>query len=122
MTGYSYNQKLVTFSKLNRKTQTEAERHLWHHLRESVQEHKFRRQFPIDNFILDFYCPKKKLAIELDGSQHYKRKTYDAYRSRKLAERGIRVLRFWNNEVLNSLQEVVERIVVELRKDDTTSS
>jgi hypothetical protein len=74
---------------------------------------KFRRQHPCRGFILDFYCHEKRLAIEVDGSGHAKpeQQGYDQARTAALAEEEITVLRFWNDEVLQDLQGVVERIL-----------
>ncbi len=85
-----------------RKGQTEIEARLWHYIRDRrLKGKKFRRQHPIGAYILDFYCPEAKLAIELDGGGHAEQaqKVYAAERERVLALRGIEVLRFWDNEV-----------------------
>ena len=70
---------------------------------------RFIRQCSAGPYILDFYCPKLKLAIELDGGQHAQdaRQTYDAERSAYLKSQGIDVLRFWNNEVLQDTDSVL---------------
>lgn len=70
---------------------------------------------------MDFYCPEKKLAVELDGGFHRKRKEYDKERDVCLNKLGINVLRFWNDEVLNNVDSVVEIIGNELRKRHTPS-
>ena len=74
----------------------------------------FRRQYPINNYILDFYCVENNTAIELDGSQHIKRKLYDDSRSIQLQKLGIRVIRFWDNEVLGDINGVLEKILIEM--------
>ena len=71
---------------------------------------KFRRQHPLPPYILDFYCEEARLAIELDGGQHGEQAAYDAARSTVLASQGIRVLRFWNNEVLQQTEAVLQVI------------
>jgi very-short-patch-repair endonuclease len=78
---------------------------------------KFRRQHPIGNYVLDFYCCKSKLGIELDGGQHADpaEKERDRRRTRELERRGIRVLRVWNSEVIDNLDGVLERIFEEVR-------
>lgn len=109
---YKYNKSLVNFSKINRKIQTEAEKTLWFHLKgRQLQGYKFRRQYPIGNFILDFYCVEKKLAIELDGSQHIEQESYDKRRKEYLERFGIRILRFWDNDVLKQTKIVLEKIL-----------
>ncbi|MDD2468780.1 MAG: DUF559 domain-containing protein [Desulfobulbus sp.] len=92
---------------------TDAERLLWQLLRgRQLAGCKFRRQHPIGNFILDFYCHDKLLAVELDGGQHNdpNQREADERRTAWLAEQGIRVLRFWNNEVLQETEGVLEEI------------
>jgi len=64
----------------------------------------------IGNYIVDFCAPRKKLIIELDGSQHLEQKEYDEERTKYLEARGYRVLRFWNNDVMNNMEAVVKVI------------
>jgi ATP-dependent helicase HrpA/adenine-specific DNA-methyltransferase len=81
---------------------TDAEKLLWHILRDRrFCGYKFRRQHPVSRFILDFYCYEEKLAVELDGGVHCsdEQLAYDAERTKELEGAGIRVLRFWNNDV-----------------------
>jgi len=78
---------------------------------------KFRRQHPVGNYILDFYCDEARLAIELDGGQHAQSSKYDSQRTEELLKKGIRVVRFWNNEVLENLDGVLERIAEAIRID-----
>lgn len=96
---------------------TDAERLLWQLLRgRQLAGCKFRRQHPIGNFILDFYCHDKQLAVELDGGQHNdpNQREADERRTAWLAEQGIKVLRFWNNEVLQETEGVLEEIFRQL--------
>ncbi len=94
-----------------RHEQTEAEDRLWRRLRAGQLEGcKFRRQFPIGSFIADFCCREKSLVVELDGSQHMDRSDADATRTKLLEARGYRVLRFWNNEVFENMEGVLEEI------------
>src|SRR5688572_29045081 len=98
-----------------RKTSTPAERHLWHHLRaRRLSYYKFKRQTPFGPYIVDFICHRKKLIIELDGSQHLESQSYDQTRTHYLNARGYKVLRFWNNEVLTNLEAVLSVILYEL--------
>ena len=93
-----------------RRNQTDAERALWAKVRnKQFFGMKFFRQYSIGPYILDFYCPTMKLAVELDGGQHNQsdNKEYDAARSEYLKARGIDVMRFWNNEVLLDIQSVL---------------
>ena len=73
---------------------------------------KFRRQYPIDGFIVDFYCVKERFAIELDGGQHADEENvkYDERRTARLDELGVRVMRFWDCDVLRDTEAVAETI------------
>ena len=94
-----------------RREATDAERLLWHHLRRRQLEGcKFRRQEVIGPYIVDFLCLEKRLVVELDGGQHMDQVDYDRRRSAFLEEQGYRVLRFWNNQVLEEVEGVLEEI------------
>ncbi len=91
--------------------QTDAERRLWSRLRDRrLLGHKFARQVPIDRYVVDFCCRERKLVVELDGGQHAIQLVYDADRTVFLSERGYRVLRFWDNDVLANTDGVLHRI------------
>ncbi len=95
-----------------RREATGAEHNLWFNLRrKSLFGLKFRRQYPIGGFIVDFCCLERRLVIELDGGQHAEQVAYDERRTRFLASKGFRVLRFWNNEVLTNMEGVLQAIV-----------
>lgn len=95
-----------------RQVQTEAEKVLWDKLRrKQLGGFKFRRQHPIDQYILDFFCPKAMLGIELDGGIHKKQKGQDKVRTRWLNEFNIEVIRFGNQEIFNDLDKVLENIL-----------
>ena len=95
-----------------RRNQTDAERTLWMRLRaRQVVRAKFRRQHPIGRYIVDFCCPEHRLVVELDGGQHALNIQTDQRRTSFLAERGFRVLRFWDHEVLTYPDAVLQRIV-----------
>jgi very-short-patch-repair endonuclease len=90
---------------------TPAEAKLWAHLRaHRMGDVHFRNQHAIGNYIVDFCAPRKKLIIELDGSQHLEQEEYDEERSVFLKSKGYRILRFWNNEVLNNTDSVLTAI------------
>ncbi len=108
--------KLTPFAKKLRKEQTKQEKLLWSKLRNNQLGVKFRRQYPIQGYILDFYSPELKLAIEADGGQHQKNKEYDQQRTEFLNSIGVRVLRFWNNEITDNLELVLTKITEELKK------
>ena len=94
-----------------RKETTPAEKKLWASLRLMREDGiHFRRQHAIDSFITDFCAPRRKLIIELDGSQHLDQKAYDEKRTTHLELRGYKVLRFWNHEVMNHIDEVLNVI------------
>ena len=94
-----------------RRDQTDAEKKLWAHLRaRRFGEFRFRRQFPIGNFIADFACLRARLVIELDGGQHLDQAAKDAWRTKLIELRGHRVMRFWDAEVLTNIDGVLERI------------
>jgi very-short-patch-repair endonuclease len=97
-----------------RRDATEVERRLWSALRKSALPWKLRRQHPIGRRIVDFACPHCKLVIELDGGQHEAEALADATRTAEIAEHGYRVIRFWNNEVIDNLDGVLETIRREL--------
>jgi methylmalonyl-CoA mutase cobalamin-binding domain/chain len=100
-----------------RQKATDAEQLMWQLLRNrAVHDSKFRRQHPVASYILDFYCHEAKLAIELDGSGHLedKQAQYDDERTKTLNEQGIRVLRFWNSDVLNKTEDVLNEIWIAL--------
>jgi len=91
---------------------TDVERILWRALRgKQLERNRFRRQHPIGQFIADFACIEQKLVIELDGGQHQEQLAYDEQRTVLLQAQGWRVLRFWNNDVLNNLDGVLSTIV-----------
>jgi very-short-patch-repair endonuclease len=96
-----------------RKSMTESEEILWKHLRNNkLNGLKFRRQHPLDIYIADFYCHKKKLIIEIDGGIHDtpEQVEYDNGRTFELEEKGFKILRFRNEDVLNEINRVLEII------------
>jgi crossover junction endodeoxyribonuclease RuvC len=99
-----------TLARNLRREPTEAERLLWRYLRHEQLGVKFRRQHTYGNFILDFASIEARLVVELDGGQHAESLTYDAERTRFLEQAGFRVLRFWNNQVFENLEGVLETI------------
>jgi len=94
-----------------RKNSTDTERALWYQIRNSAIEGvKFRRQQPIGPYVADFVSFQEKIIVELDGGQHAVNIESDQVRDSYLREKGYRVLRFWNNEVLESMAGVLEVI------------
>jgi very-short-patch-repair endonuclease len=94
---------------------TDVERKLWSVLRgRQLDGAKFRRQYPIDRYFADFACVEAKLIVELDGGQHAEQADYDAQRAEALQLQGWKVIRFWNNEVIENLDGVADTILYEL--------
>jgi very-short-patch-repair endonuclease len=103
--------KIFGYAKQLHRALTPAETKLWAHLRaHRLKDVHFRNQHAIGNYVVDFCAPRRKLIIELDGSQHLEQKEYDAERTAFLAAKGYRVLRFWNNEVMNHIENVLRAI------------
>ncbi len=105
--------KLYQYGRELRQSSTKAEKILWGYLRNSKLDGlKFRRQHPVDKFIADFYCHKKKLVVELDGAVHDEKMNvqYDEARSYELKGSGIKVIRFRNSEVENNIAFVLKEI------------
>ena len=112
-----YNKKLKHFVQQLRENMTDAEKRLWWRIRlQQVRGLIFYRQKPIGNYIVDFYCPKAKLAIEIDGSHHLVGETfeYDRIRDDYLDSLGLRVVRFTNTEILKNIKGVLEEIEEEV--------
>jgi very-short-patch-repair endonuclease len=102
---------------------TDAERALWRRLKgRQLEDCKFRRQHPFGDFILDFVCLERRIVVELDGSQHFDASAYDEARSTFLRAAGFVVLRFWNNEVFDEIDGVLEAIRRELVGEARTPS
>jgi very-short-patch-repair endonuclease len=101
-----------------RREPTDAERALWLRLRNrTVRGCKFRRQFAIGDYLVDFCCVERQLVIEMDGEQHAMRtKRYDEKRTRELRALGYQVIRFWNEEVRKNLHGVLEEIARRLEE------
>ena len=102
--------KLLDRRKELRKSSTPQEYKLWMFLKGKNLGVKFRRQHGIGPYIVDFYCKKKNLVIELDGSQHLDEKEYDTERDNYMQALDIKVLRFWNNEVDMDIIRVLKKI------------
>ena len=97
-------------AKSMRSAPTEAEHRLWQILRaKRFDGHKFKRQLPIDNYIVDFACLTSRLIVEADGGQHNE-SVKDERRDAYLRRQGFRILRFWNNEIFNEEEAVMVRI------------
>jgi len=106
-----------------RNNSTPAEKRLWSLLQNSnLGGYKFRRQHSVGPYILDFYCPSKRLAVELDGDSHFTDEAieYDHERTTYLNASGIKVLRFLNTDVYDNPNAVCERILGEIKGEELT--
>jgi len=102
-------------SRALRTRSTDAELALWKRLRDRrLEGFKFRRQYAISGFVVDFACLENKLVVELDGGQHAEQSGDDEHRSTILAKSGFRVVRFWNDDVLLRIDAVLEEILRQL--------
>ena len=114
-----YDKRLRERSQQLRKNMTAAETFLWSKIRmKQVKGHWFYRQKPVGEYIADFYCPKARLVVEVDGGQHFfdENIEYDKARKEHLESLGLRVIRFTNTEVLTNIKgviEVIERNILE---------
>jgi very-short-patch-repair endonuclease len=100
--------KIFTRAKELRHDPTPAEVKLWARLRAHRMDNvHFRNQHAIGNYIVDFCAPRRKLIIELDGSQHFEQEEHDTERTEFLKSKGYKVLRFWNDDVMNNIDSVL---------------
>lgn len=103
-------------AKIHRKNMTKAEMILWNELKtKKLNGYKFRRQHPIQKYIVDFYCHELKLIIEVDGGYHNEKEQieYDKIRDNILKLKGVEILRFTNEEVFKDIQNVKHKILIE---------
>jgi very-short-patch-repair endonuclease len=109
----------VNKARILRRNMTDAERILWNKLRnKQLVNHKFRRQHPLDPYVLDFYCPSKRLVIEIDGGQHYtsEGKTRDKSREKYLNQLDIEVIRYSDRGVLTKVDAVLQDILKRIKE------
>ena len=110
-------ERLLKFAKAMRHQPTNAEAVIWTALRGArLQGFKFKRQQPIGVYIIDFVCFEYSLIIEIDGGQHGDKTSKGHERSNWLQSQGFRILRFWNNEVIERKDDVLESIIRALRE------
>ena len=109
--------KSIEIARKLRRHQTDAENHLWHYLRNRrLLGFKFRRQYPIGRYVVDFACTEKAFIIELDGGQHAEQQARDRARTHFLEQQGYRVIRFWDDAVLKDTDTVLEVIRLHLQQ------
>ena len=107
-------------ARILRNNLTDTERCLWSRLKgKQIHGYKFRRQFPLGPYIVDFVCLEAKLIVEVDGGQHAEQRQKDEQRDKWLVSQNFRVLRFWDNDVLRQTDEVVDTIVQTLNNTPT---
>ncbi len=104
-----------------RKESTPAERKLWSLIRNDQLGVNFRRRHAIGKYIPDFVCVQKKFIIELDGSQHLEQEEYDNERTKYLKSLGYKVIRFWNNDVVNNIDGVIFAIIYAMENEANTN-
>jgi very-short-patch-repair endonuclease len=117
MPKYRSNPKTMHKAGQLRKEPTPAETKLWSRIRNDQLGVNFRRQHAIGRYIADFCSPKARLIIELDGSQHLEQQEYDNERTKYLNSLGYKVMRFWNNEVMNNIDGVILAILQTLEEE-----
>jgi very-short-patch-repair endonuclease len=107
-----YAESLKEKARDNRKEPTPAEKLLWNFLRrKQIKGYNFHRQKPLGKYIVDFYCSRLKLVVEIDGDSHAFQKDYDEKRTKELKENGLEVVRYWNNEVMGNIDGVYEDLL-----------
>lgn len=104
------NPKRKNARRILRKNSTPEEDKLWEYLRNKKLGQKFKRQYSISGYIVDFYCPGKRLVIEIDGGQHIQNKEYDKNRTKLFNDLDIKVIRFWNSEIEKDIDTVLNKI------------
>ena len=120
--NHQANATMFERARLLRQNETPAEKILWTHLKDKqLDGYKFRRQHPIGRYILDFYCHKSKLGIEIDGAYHQDKlqQWVDKERTQFLEELGLRVIRFTNEEVMEQIEMVLVKIREAMKIDGT---
>src|SRR5687767_13306665 len=111
------NPKTMNTAGQLRKVSTPAERKLWSRIRNDQLGVTFRRQHAVGGYIPDFCSPKAKLIIEMDGSQHLDQYEYDEERTKYFEPIGYKVIRFWNNNVMNDMDSVIRAIIQAMQSE-----
>jgi very-short-patch-repair endonuclease len=115
---FSRTKDMTARARSLRANMTDAESRLWHALRrDQLNGFSFRKQHPIGPYTVDFYCSRLRLAVEVDGGQHAEeRRQTDDLRTQWLAEKGITVVRYWNNDVLSNLDGVLGNLLAHIER------
>ena len=111
---YNASSEIFQKAEMLRKNMTKAETVLWERLRKNQLGVRFKAQHPIERYIVDFYCHKAKLVIEVDGEIHKFQKEYDLGREAELEKYGLKILRFTNKDIFNKIDLVIEKIKMNL--------
>lgn len=108
-----YKRKLTNLARQNRSNPSPAEKKIWYEVlcRKQLKGYKFTRQKPLGGYIVDFYCSKLQLVIEIDGDSHTENKEYDKTRTEVLSQLGLRVLRYTNHGVCNNIEAVYQDLM-----------
>ena len=107
--------ELLSNARELRKHSTDAERKLWQRIRNrQLSGYKFKRQVPVEDYIVDIVCPHLRLIVEIDGGQHQEQQEYDSRRTKYLETLGYVVIRYWNNEVLLNIDGVLTALTLAL--------
>jgi len=108
-----YNRELTSLARENRANPTQAERRIWYKVlcRRQFEAHKFLRQKPIGDYIVDFYCSDLRLVVEIDGDSHSEQEEYDARRAAALEGFGLTVVRYTNLDILENIEGVYEHLL-----------
>jgi very-short-patch-repair endonuclease len=108
-----YKRELKELARQNRNNPTPAEKKIWYEVlsRKQFEAYKFTRQKPIADFIVDFYCSKLQLVIEIDGDSHVESKEYDEARTSVLNQYGLTVLRYANRDVMNDIEGIYQDLM-----------
>ena len=110
--------KVFGHAKQLHRNMTPAEVKLWARLHaHRLEDVHFRNQHAIGNYVVNFCAPRKRLIIELDGSQHLEQEAYDKERTEYLESKGYTVLRLWNNDVMNDIESVIRAIIQAMESD-----
>ena len=110
---FPYKRKLTKLARQNRNNPSPAEKKIWYEVlcRKQFEGYKFTRQKPLGGYIVDFYCSKLQLVIEIDGDSHAENKEYDKTRTEVLSQLGLRVLRYTNRDVCNNIEGVSQDLM-----------
>ncbi|MFQ6610659.1 MAG: endonuclease domain-containing protein [Fidelibacterota bacterium] len=114
----NYRTSLTETARINRNNPTPEETKLWNEVlrNRKMMGYKFLRQKPLENFIVDFYCSKLRLVIEIDGSSHRGKEDYDFSRTQILQQTGLKIIRFYNREITSGIDRIRKSIQREVQK------